>query len=798
MKLIKTIIRVLLVLIILLLIAGVFLIRSISNRAVPDYNEDVSLIGLTGTVEVYRDQYGLPHIYAEDEMDLYRTCGYLQAQDRLWQMDLLRRVTTGRLSEILGEDMIDADQLFRSLRITEKSAIVMEKTDPYIIECLQAYSEGINQFIADNSGKRSFEFTVLGYEPEPWEVIHSFNLIGYMSWDLSNGWETESLLYNISRKVGKEKMEELIPDLDLHDAIFPEFMLEEDMELSGDLLSGSAPVKDLGLEIFHGSNNWVVDGKHSSTGKPIVSGDMHLSLDMAPGIWYQMHQVVPGELNVTGVVLPGAPFIICGHNDSIAWGMTNVSTDAVDFYIETINPDDSLKYLLDGEWKDINVEEEEILVKGGSPTLRVNQFTHRGPVVSSFKGIEDKVVSMRWIGNEFSNEMRTCFLLNHAANLGDFKDAVKTFISIGQNIVYGDVKGNIGLFTCGGIPIREGNRSFFVPGDTSLYDWKGMLPFEMLPHEVNPEKGFLVSANNRTTGPDYPYHISHWYSIPARFNRISELLSEKEVYSPEDMKKIQGDQVSTWAREFIPIINSQMEVAGLEGNSKAMYELFKGWDGSMDADLAAPAIFEAFYLKLVETVFRDELGEELFPEFMVESHLARYAFYSMLRDQDLSWTDNVNTEEKESLEDLILPAWELAARGLMNLMGDDIESWKWGDIHQISFVHAMGSVNILKKVFSLEKGPFRVGGSFHTVSPYTYSSSEPFNSNHGSSQRHIFPLDNWDNSHMIIPTGVSGIPASDFFCNQSEMYIENEYMPDLFSQERVIENSVFRSTYTGK
>ena len=797
MKTIRIITRALIVLIILMLIGGVFLIRNISNRAIPNYNEDVSLSGLSGSVEVYRDAYGVPHVYAENEIDLYRVTGYLQAQDRLWQMDLLRRVTTGRLSEIFGEDMIGADQLFRALRISDKSRRVIENTDPFIVKCLEAYSDGINQYIAENSDHLSFEFTVLGYLPEPWEVMHCFNLIGYMSWDLSNGWSTESLLYKIYQLVGKEKMAELIPDLDLHDAIFPDFMLDNKLELSGDLLSESNVIRDLGLEVFYGSNNWVVDGKHSSTGKPIVCNDMHLGLDMAPGIWYQMHQVVPGKLHVTGVVLPGAPFVICGHNDSIAWGMTNVSTDAVDYYIETINPDDSTKYLLDGEWKDFTMVEEKILVKGADPVTRINRFTHRGPVVSSFRGIKDNVVSMRWLGNEFSNEMAACFRLNRSENLGDFREAVKAFVSVSQNIVYGDEAGNIGLFTCAGLAIREGNRSFFAPGDTSLYDWKGILPPELLPYEVNPEKGFLISANNRTTGPDYPYHISHWYSLPVRFNRIHELLSEKEVFSPEDMESIQGDQVSHWARKFMPVIDAALEPAKLEGPAGAMYEVFKKWDGSMGADQAAPAIFEAFYLKLVETVFKDELGEELFPEFLGEGSLAQYAFYAMLEGQEISWADNVDTETAEGLGDMIVPAWELAADWLVELMGEDIDTWKWGDIHHISFVHALGSVNLLKKVFKLEKGPFRVGGSYHTVSPYSYDRTDPFNSNHGASQRHIFPLGNWDDSRMIIPTGVSGIPASDYFCNQSGMYVNNQYMEDLFTRERVEANHEFKSVFAG-
>ena len=798
MKVIKIIVRSIIVLSVLLMITVVFLVRNVSRRAIPDYNAGVSLAGLKGNVEVYRDSFGIPHVYAENDPDLYRVTGYLQAQDRLWQMDLLRRVTSGRLSEIFGEDMAGADQLFRALRIPEKSRRLLNQTDPVILACMEAYSDGINQFISGNSGKLSFEFTLLGYEPEPWEPLHSYNLIGYMSWDLSNGWGIESLLYKISRAVGQEQMEELLPDLELHDAIFPDFMLEGDREVDVNLLSEAAVVQDLGLEVFHGSNNWAVDGKHSATGKPIVCNDMHLGLDIAPGIWYQMHQVVPGKLNVSGVVLPGAPFVVCGHNDSIAWGMTNVSADAVDFYLETINPEDSAKYLLDGQWRDLEIVEEQIPVKSGETISRTNRFTHRGPVVSSFKGIEDRVISMRWIGNEPSNEVRTVYLLNRAGNLDEFRDAVKTFVSISQNIVYGDVHGNIGLFTCGGIPLRTGNRAFIVSGDTSLYDWTGVLPFEKLPHAVNPERGFLISANNRITGPGYPYHISHWYSLPARYNRIQELLSGKEVFAPDDMERIQADQTSLWARKFMPVIRAQLDQAKLEGQAESMYEIFRDWDGDMGADQIPPAIFEVFYIKLVESVFHDELGEELYNEFLGEYMLARYAFYGLLEGRDLSWTDNIKTEKIEKFEDLIRPSWEAAADWLSETFGEDMHAWEWGDLHQITFTHALGSVKLLKKVFKLARGPFRVGGSYHTVSPYSYNLQNPFKSTDGASHRHVFSTADWDDSRVIIPTGVSGIPASDFFCNQSEMYIRYGYMHELFSKERVLEKSKFKSTFTGE
>ena len=792
MKTIKWILRGLTVLILLVLIAIVILVRNLSTRAIPDYNADVKLTGLTEPVEVYRDAYGVPHIYAENELDLYRVTGYLMAQDRLWQMDLIRRATSGRLSEILGKDMIGADQLFRSLRIEEKSRLVAEKTDPFILSCIEAYADGINQYITQNSGKLSFEFKVLGYEPEPWEVNNSFDLISYMSWDLSTGWDIESMLYKVSRVVDEQKFLELIPDLDIQEAIFPQFMLEEDLEPVMDLLAESDQVRKLGVQVFDGSNNWVVDGKRSSTGKPLVSNDMHLDLDMAPGIWYQMHHYVPGKVHVTGVALPGAPFIIAGHNDSIAWGMTNVMVDDMDFYLETLNTDTS-QYLLDGQWRDLEIVEEKIRVKGGETVTRTNRFTHRGPIISSFKGIEDRAISMRWTGNEYSNEPRTVYLFNRAANLDDFRDAAKTFISTSQNIVYGDMVGNIGMFTCAGVPIRPGNRAFVMPGDTSLYDWQGLVPFELLPHEVNPEHGFLISANNRTTGPDYPFHISHWYILPHRYNRIHELLSEKDIYTPVDMERIQADQTSSWVKKIMDVSISELDGSALEGTAAMMYETFREWDGNLSRNAVEATLFEAFYIQLLEAIFLDELGENLYGELLKQDLVPSYVIDRCLEGQEISWCDDISTSETEAFADLIVPSWNATIEWLSDNYGDDPSAWEWGKLHQISFTHPMGSVNLLKKVFKLERGPYAVGGSYHTVSPYSYVLGQTFRSNHGSSHRHVFSTGDWDDSRVIIPTGVSGIPASDFYCNQTEMYINNEYMTELFSRESVLENAAFKS-----
>jgi len=524
MKVFKRILFALLILVVLLVVVGFFLLNNLKNGAIPDYNKNVPITGLSEEVTVLRDSHGIPHLKAKNEEDLYRAIGFTMAQDRLWQMDLLRRVTQGRLSEILGKEQVNTDLLMRSLRIQEKSEKILATLTPEIVSILEAFSDGINQYIKDYMLPP--EFKILGYKPEAWKPVHSINLIGYMSWDLTSGWDAEIALHMISKEINTELLQELIPDLENQNTpIFTNFG-STSINFDKTILSANNELEKLGVEVFSGSNNWAVSGKKSKTGQPLMANDMHLGL-FSPGIWYQMHQFVEGKLNVTGLVLPGQPFVIAGHNDSIGWGMTNVMVDDLDFYAETLN-DDSTKYLLDGEWIDLLIKKETIKTKEGDELNKTLKFTHRGPIINRFKKEKEIPLSIHWLGNEMSNEIRSLYLLNRAKNWTDFRDAVKTFKAVSQNIVYADVAGNIGLQSCAGVPMRAGSGIQIYPGDSSKYDWTGLVPFEELPFEYNPARGYVSSANNKTVHADYPHYISHWFAVPDRIDRIREMLDDKE------------------------------------------------------------------------------------------------------------------------------------------------------------------------------------------------------------------------------------------------------------------------------
>jgi len=799
MSLIRKILAALFVIIMVVIVVALFFVRGIATKGIPDYNATLKLENLKEEVTVYRDEFAVPHIYAKNEEDLYRATGYCMAQDRLWQFDLIRRATTGELSEIFGEDMINADQMLRMLRIPDKSRLIIENSDLKILKTLDAFTDGVNQYIDTHQNNLPPEFSILGYKPDKWLQEHSINLIGYMAWDLTMPWHIETVFQKIKEKVGDIKFAEIIPDIDIQKSVIYSELGEYEAVISKDspYLASLDKLQDMGLEIFNGSNNWAVSGEKSTSGKPLFSNDMHLGLS-APGIWYTMHQVIEGELNVTGVTVPGQPLVVAGHNEDIAWGMTNVMVDDMDFYYETINPDNPDEYWFNDSWQPMEVRKEIIKIKGGETVERINRFTHRGPIVTKVKKMdESKPISMRWVGNEFSNEMLSLYLMNRAKNWDEYKEALKTFISVSQNIAYADVQGNIGIYCAAGVPIREGwNGVEIVPGDTDKYDWKGLVPFEELPHSYNPKSGFVASANNRSAGNDYGHHISYWYAPQYRYDRIEELLTETDLLSIDDYKRIQGDHKSKLVEKSLDKINFIVaKNNSLNEIEQESAKLLSEWDGVLKKESIATTIYDQLYLELIRNVFMDEMGEGLYNDFIKVEYTPYLALDKIWIDGNSVWCDNVETEEIENFEDMIDTSFKDAVAVLVNRFGNDIEDWQWGKIHGLVLEHPMGGVKILDKIFNLNRGPWPVGGGSHTVSPYRYERNNPYTVNYGSSHRHIYDTSDWDNSLSIIPTGISGIPASKHYCDQTDSYVNNEYRNDYLSRELIEEQAKYIQTF---
>ncbi|MZQ79581.1 MAG: hypothetical protein GT599_06445 [Bacteroidales bacterium] len=782
MKILKITLVTIAVLLAVVLLAGVIAVPALRKSGLPELNGEKSLSALTAEVKVIRDERGVSHIYASNEHDLYFMTGYITAQERLWQMDMVRHATQGRLSELFKRDMFETDIFLRALGMQEKSRMVLEKEDPEILATLQAYADGVNAWITGCGKKLPPEFRVLGYEPEPWTMVDITNIIGFIGWDLaSSNLSNEISNYKLGMKLGAEKAAELIADWNLVDeVVFPDFKLDDKLtDKALKAVSSMEKLEELGIVTLSGSNNWAVSGSRSETGKPILSNDMHLGFNV-PGFWLQVHQVIPGKLNVTGVLFPGEPFIIAGHNDRIAWGMTNLGVDDIDLFVETVDSTGN-NYLYNGEWLPFRDVEHTLKMTDDSSQTRVLRYTHHGPVISGMQNIDDVVLSMCWSGYDYSDEIKAVYLLNRAGNWDEFRTALSHFKSISQNFAYADVDGNIGLNTGGGVPVRKGTGLLPRRGDTDEYEWKGYVPFELLPSSFNPEEGFISSANQRTVDSSYPFFISGEFSMPYRIMRIREMAGEKQVLGIEDFKRMITDNHSAYAKMLTPVILKGAEALSDPGETerKAIEEL-RVWNYAMDASLVAPTLFEFIRMEMAYQLLGDEL-DELYGAALGRQH--DFYLYRLMKEGPDGWVDNVNTPEEESLETIIARSISAALDTLTARYGEYGEQWQWGRIHTITLEHPMGGVKILDRVLKLNSDTYGVGGSYHTVEPYAFRDN--FKAHHGASERHIFNTADWDKSLTVIPTGTSGIPGSPFYLSQTETYINNGFYSEPFSDAAV-------------
>ncbi len=794
MQLYKRILKIAVIISGLIIIAGIFIVRIISVRALPDYNQNVFIEGLASEVTIIRDSFAVPSIYAESEGDLYRATGFVMAQDRLWQMDLLRRAATGRLSEIFGEEFTGADLLVRSLRLADKADLVLKQTDNVIIDALEAFADGVNQFVDLNRKKLPPEFSILGYRPEKWKPGHSVKLMGYLAWESGGEWSTQLILHRLQQKLDEDRFRELIPDTGLHNSFVHPHFSPGNADLHAGLLRHSAKLRDLRLDVFSGSNSWVVSGNRSTTGKPLFAHDMHLFFS-APGTWYQVHQIVEGKLNVSGVALPGQPLIIAGHNQRIAWGMTSVMVDDIDFYLETINPDNRNQYKFMGEWRDMEVRTELIKTGKNSAVEREVRFTHRGPVISDLRGYDGtgRAISMKWLGNEYSNELRGAYLLNRAGSWDEFRDAVSTFISISQNITYADRDGNIGIQTAAGIPVRKITTSPLLPGEDDSYDWEGVVPFNELPYTLNPPEGFVIAANNRTVPDDFPWYIGRWYDTPNRYERIREMLLEKEQFSADDFKEMLGDKTSKLAERMMPVLTGELDKkSSYTRNERRALDKLRDWDLVYRPERAEPLIFEKFYMRFLENLLLRGMGEELYGEFLSDKILVRNIMDLVWEKKSSAWLQENYENTQGSFSGIVQKSFGETIEWIENKLGPNPEYWRWGDIHILELAHPIGRVRLLDVVFNMNRGPWSPGGSFHTVCPYSYDYREPFKIVHGASHRHIYSTANWDESLSIVPSGTSGIPASEHYCDQTELFVNDGYRPDYFSEGKVEKSGRYR------
>ncbi len=759
------------------------------QASLPQYEGSLALRGLSQPVTVAFDVHGVPTINASTLHDLFFAQGYLTAQERLWQMDMTRRFASGDLAVILGPDFVAVDREQRILglrQVAERAAAAM---DPAQREQFQAYADGVNIYIAEHTKTLPLEFRFLTYAPHVWTVEDSL-LVGLsMTEFLNHGYYREELNKEKAlAKLGPELTAELFVNSSWRDhppgAESQSLANEPPKDLTPDeeatpppakkpvhhswLLPFGNPSSNMSPEARFpvGSNDWVVSGAHTATGKPLLSNDMHLELRL-PNNWYEAH-LICGDYDVVGVTLPGLPYVIVGHNRYVAWGFTNVGPAVEDVFIEKFN--EKGEYLTPQGWVQPEHRQEIIRVKGKPEVSLDVMITRHGPIITSLVPGETRQLALQWIIYKPGSTRIPFFDVNSAKNWDEFRAAFSQFGGPGQNVVYADVDGHIGYQATGLVPIRAaGDGSLPVPGETDTYEWKGFIPFDEMPRSFDPPSGILATANGRITPDGYPYPISFEWDSPYRTERIYKLLSKPKKYTAADMLDIEMDTVSELdrfcAERFVYAIDHTPKASE---RAKAAAELMRGWDGNMAVDSVAPSI--AFYArgKLDELLLRPKFGDQ-WKEY-TRWFMAPVWLENTVSHQSPEWLP----AGYANYDELLTAAVEAAVTD--SKTPRTLSMWTWGRVHQIDLKHPFWSnFPVLKR--GAGTGPHPLSGDSLTIK----AAGQRF----GPSERYTADLANLDNSTLNIVNGESGNLFDEHYNDQWDAYYHGRTFPLPFSREAV-------------
>lgn len=759
----------------------------LTRRSQAQIEGKITLSGLRAPVEVFRDRWGIPHIYAQDETDLMFAQGFVHAQDRLWQMEFNRRLVAGRLSEILGEVAVPLDRWLRILGFRRAAEPEPSLLPPSLFKLIHAYATGVNTFI--EMRRYPLEFSLLRYEPQTWTVADSVSWGKMMAWSLSVNWETEILRTQLVARLGESKAAELEPG---YFSKFPTILQANTgstpLAMASAARQFTGPTAKEGL----GSNNWVISGQRTTTGMPLLANDMHLQLS-APSIWYENH-LVGGDLNVAGVTFLGVPGVIAGHNQHVAWGFTNGYPDVQDLYIEHLRrtEDGRVQYEYKDEWLDAEVIREFIQVKDSEPVIQEVIITRHGPIINELAPdlTGDVPLALRWTALEPEEMLLAVNQLNIARSCIEVKEALRHWDTPVQNVVYADTQGNIGYSLPGNVPIRaKGDGRMPVPGWTGEYEWIGYIPFDELPHMYNPPQGYIVTANNRVVGDDYPHYLGYDHVTGNRAQRIVELIEGQDKISPDYIKDIQFDQVSPHARVVAGYL-SQLETEDPE--LKIVVDQMLRWNGELSPQSAEAVIYELFFRRVIRLILDHYLGD-LGVRYSGKGPTPVLAEGSLFGERAYEWLEKILSEPNSNWWDigsgidraaLMQTALRQTIDELKRTQGPSIDHWQWGKLHKLRFTHILGSVKPLDKIFN--RGPYPVGGDSNTVWNTATAYHDPsIDQLIGPPFRFIANLSDLGKCQGLLAPGQSGQPGSKHYDDQVEAWFTRDYHPMYFTREEV-------------
>ncbi|MBK3594420.1 MULTISPECIES: penicillin acylase family protein [Streptomyces] len=881
--------RLLVIVLVLALVAGVgygaYWSVSTVRASYPQTTGTLELKGLTGDVDVKRDDYGIPQIYADSDADLFRAQGFVQAQDRFWEMDVRRHMTSGRLSEMFGSGQVDTDAFLRTLGWRK---VAQEEYDKVLDEDtkknLQAYAEGVNAYLAGKDGKDiSVEYAALGltndYKPTEWTPVDSVAWLKAMAWDLRGNMQDEIDRSLLTSRLSEKQIEDLYPEYPYkknrpivdQGAVSPvtgEFDPEAEPsdDIGGDTVAGATDGLNTQLSALSdtldeipallgpngngiGSNSWVVSGAHTTTGKPLLANDPHLA-PMLPSLWYQMglhcREVSKTcRYDTAGYTFSGMPGVIIGHNQDIAWGFTNLGADVTDLFLEKVSADG---YQYDGKTEPFVTREETIKVAGGKSRKITVRETNNGPLVSDRSSEMEKVgkrapvtnsapdrgdgyaIALKWTALDPGKSMDAVFELNRAKDFKTFRAAAEHFEVPSQNLIYADTEGNIGYQAPGKIPVRlNGDGTMPSPGWSSKYGWeKDPIPFDELPYEYNPERGYIVTANQAVIDDSYKHMLTKDWGYGARSQRINDLIQKKiddgGKVSTDDMQSMQMDNQSAIAAKLVPKL---VKIGISDKSVREAQKLLEGWDYTQESDSAAAAYFNGVWRNILKLAFGNKLPKELRPKGEClnvrpaagtgpvdeQNKLVRECgqrdpdtaqpdggdrWYevveSILDDTDNEWwkvpaqgreeaIDNRDQLFARAMEDA---RWELTAK-----LGKDISTWNWGRLHQLTLRNqTLGTEgpDLLQR--ALNRGPWNLGGGEAAVNATGWNAAGGYGVIWVPSMRMVVNVGDWDKSRWINLTGASGHAFSAHYTDQTDKWADGELLDWSYGRGAVDKSTV--------
>ena len=781
----KRLIKIIVILIIIAAAIGAWYIFSKQ----PQRSGEVSISHLQAPVNVRYDERGVPHIQAQNETDMYRALGYVHAQDRLFQMEMVRRLARGELAAVLGPKLIATDRLFRTLGIREHADKSVAKVDQNTAayKALIAYLDGINQY--QNRHPAPLEFDILGITKRPFTAADTYSVAGYMAYSFAAAFRTEPVLTYVRDQLGASYLE--VFDLDWHpEGVIPPALTANDWQGLNQLAQISQQaLADNGLALFEGSNAWAISGSRTASGKTLLAGDPHIGFAV-PSVWYEAHLSYPG-FELYGHHQALSPTASLGHNLDFAWSITMFQNDDIDLIAEKLNPDNDNQVWYQGQWVELQSRSEVIEVKGGEPvTLTLRRSPH-GPIINDALGKHagKTPIAMWWAFLETENPVLEAFYqLNRADTLPKARAASEKIHAPGLNIVWANASGDIGWWAAAKLPIRPEsvNPNFILDGSSAEADKLGFEPFTANPQEENPARGYIVSANYQPV-PASGIKVPGYYNLPARGIQLENKLADKNVkWDLQNSQALQLDTGSGYSYRLLKPLLSMIKAAA-SADEQELVQLLINWNGEHNIDDIAPTVFNQLVYQLTYEAMSDEMGEDFFAT-LIRTRAIDFALPRLAADADSPWWDNRNTAVVEDRTTTVLAAWNKSLEHLSNTLGADTANWQWGKAHTLTHAHPLGQQKPLDKLFNV--GPFAAPGGHETPNNLSHRMGPaPWPVGYGPSTRRLIDFGDPSHSLGVNPVGQSGVLFDQHYQDQAQDYIKGQYYQQHFSEADVAANT---------